>query len=162
MSPENRDGLIMALCRADISFIVVGGMAAVLQGAPIVTHDLDIVHRRSSQNLDNLLELLANLDARHREQPAGRVLKPTMAEISGSGHLNLSTDLGPLDVLCELERGEGYEQLLPHTDLFSDSGVEFRVLRLEKLIEIKSSSGRAKDRLSLPALLAALRSRPTE
>jgi hypothetical protein len=42
------DALIQALLAARIEFIVVGGAAAVLHGAPITTQDLDIVHRRTA------------------------------------------------------------------------------------------------------------------
>jgi hypothetical protein len=39
------------LTDAGIAFIVVGGAAAVLQGVPITTMDLDIVHRRTPENV---------------------------------------------------------------------------------------------------------------
>jgi hypothetical protein len=47
--PKEADlpGLLEKLCEAGVEFIVVGGAAAVLQGAPITTADLDIVHRTS-------------------------------------------------------------------------------------------------------------------
>jgi hypothetical protein len=38
--------LIEGLVQAGISFIVVGGAAGVILGAPIVTLDLDIVHQK--------------------------------------------------------------------------------------------------------------------
>ncbi len=38
--------LLRALTDGDVRFIVVGGLAAVAQGAPIVTFDVDIVHGR--------------------------------------------------------------------------------------------------------------------
>jgi hypothetical protein len=41
---------------------VVGGAAAVLHGAPITTQDLDIVHRRTGENVQRLASLLAELD----------------------------------------------------------------------------------------------------
>jgi hypothetical protein len=44
------DALIQALLAANIEFIVVGGAAAVLHGAPITTQDLDIVRRRTAEN----------------------------------------------------------------------------------------------------------------
>ena len=37
--------LLATLCDAEVEFIIVGGVAAVLQGVPITTIDLDIVHR---------------------------------------------------------------------------------------------------------------------
>lgn len=144
--------LIAALGEARIEFIVVGGMAAVLHGAPITTHDLDIVHRRTSENVDRLLELLLSINAGQRGDP--RRVPPTAAALSGSGHLTLQTDLGPLDVLCELEPGQGYDELVDRTVRFTDGAIGFAVLDLEALIEIKRRTGRAKDRLMLAELIA--------
>ena len=39
--------LLAKLCDARVELIIVGGVAAVLQGVPITTIDLDIVHRRT-------------------------------------------------------------------------------------------------------------------
>jgi len=39
--------LVQALVGASVEFVVVGGAAAVLCGAPVTTLDLDIVHRRT-------------------------------------------------------------------------------------------------------------------
>src|SRR5882672_5233809 len=50
-----------------VDFVVVGGVAAVLGGAPISTFDLDIVHDRSPANVVRLLGALAELDARYRD-----------------------------------------------------------------------------------------------
>jgi len=41
-----------------VETIVVGGVAAVLQGAPIATFDLDLVHRRSEENVARLQDAL--------------------------------------------------------------------------------------------------------
>ena len=49
------DALVAALVDAGVDFIVVGGAAAVLHGAPTSTVDLDIVHRRSEENVARLL-----------------------------------------------------------------------------------------------------------
>jgi hypothetical protein len=55
--------LLAALCDSGVEFIIVGGVAAVLQGVPITTTDLDIVHRRTPENVARLLEVLLKLDA---------------------------------------------------------------------------------------------------
>jgi predicted nucleotidyltransferase len=73
--------------------------------------------------------------------------------------VNLTTDLGPFDVLCELSEGEGYEQILPDTELLDIGGLEVRVLGLRRLIQVKAAAGRAKDRLVLPILIATLEER---
>jgi hypothetical protein len=144
------DALIQALLGASIEFIVVGGAAAVLHGAPITTQDLDIVHRRTTENVQRLTQLLAELDATFR----GRNLRPSAELLAGSGQLNLSTNLGPLDPLCVLHDGRGYEELLPHTTVLTDGSSMIRVLDLETLIDVKAATGRARDKLVLPILLA--------
>ncbi|MCH9685104.1 MAG: hypothetical protein K0V04_26945 [Deltaproteobacteria bacterium] len=51
-SPVDLEGLLRALAEHEVSFIVVGGVAAVLHGAPTTTFDLDIVPEQSEANLD--------------------------------------------------------------------------------------------------------------
>jgi hypothetical protein len=146
--------MVEKLAEEKVEFILVGGMAAVLHGAPIATQDIDVVHRRTPENVSKLLAFLEDVDARYRGQPRGRILRPTAPALGGSGHNNLMTSLGPLDVLCEVGRGEGYEQLLPHTEVLEDgAGNSVHVVTLAKLIEIKLASDRPKDRLVLPILM---------
>lgn len=156
---ETLDRLLVLLHEAGIEFIVVGGMAGVLHGAPIVTRDLDIVHRKTPENIARLLALLLPLDAYHRSDLANRHLPPTADGLNGHGHLNLATTLGPLDVLCELGDGEDYESLLPDTEMITEGTIEIRALSLPRLIVVKTRAGRAKDRMVLPILIATLRER---
>jgi len=44
----------------------VGGVSAALQGAPVVTIDLDLVHSREQKNVSRLVTALADLEARYR------------------------------------------------------------------------------------------------
>ncbi len=152
------DGLIQALLGAGVEFIVVGGAAAVLHGAPVTTQDLDIVHRRSPENLQRFVGLLGRLDATFR----GRDLRPTVDLLAGRGQLNLSTRLGPLDPLCQLHDGRGYEELFPHSEVLTDGASQIRVLDLDTLIAVKGSTGRARDKLVLPILLALRARRPQD
>ena len=46
--------VLEVLRRHDVEFIVVGGVCAVLIGAPIATFDVDIVHSRTDENLERL------------------------------------------------------------------------------------------------------------
>ncbi len=147
------DALIAALNEAGVEFIVVGGAAAVLHGAPVTTVDLDIVHRRTPENVHKLLAALTDLDATYREA-ANRGLRPTEAILLGRGQNLLSTNLGPLDVLSLLHDQRGYDELIARTELLTDGASQIRVVDLDTLIEIKSEANRAKDRLILPILLA--------
>jgi hypothetical protein len=148
--------LLAALAEAQVEFIVVGGVAAVLHGVPVITKDLDIVHRRTAENVERLLGVLLRLDAVFRYDLAGRDLRPTAALLLGKGQINLSTSLGPM---CELGEGQGYDELLSRTELVTGDGPALRVLDLPTLIEVKAKLGRAKDRLMLPVLVATLEER---
>jgi predicted nucleotidyltransferase len=154
-SPTHADvgELLRRLVDAGVEFIVVGGAAAVLHGAPITTEDLDIVHRRTPENVSRLKNLLQELNAHVREL-ANRQLVPQESALLGEGHVLLSTRLGPLDCLGALVDGRGFEDLVSHSESFADEGAEFRVLDLSTLIDIKTKTGRAKDRLMLPVLVA--------
>jgi predicted nucleotidyltransferase len=145
--------LLRQLADAGVEFIVVGGAAAVIHGAPITTEDLDIVHRRTPENVSRLKTVLDQLDAHVREL-ANRRLPPQESALLGEGHVLLSTRVGPLDCLGMLADGRGFEELLPHTESIEEEGIEFRIVDLATLIDLKRKTGRAKDRLMLPVLVA--------
>ena len=146
--------LLRRLLEAGVELIVVGGTAAQFHGSSLATLDLDIVHRRTSENVERLLKVLRELDAFHRYDLAKRRLAPTREQLAGTGQLNLSTQLGPLDPLCELELGQGYDELLPHTVRFEAEDLSVNVLDLPTLIAVKSKVGRAKDKLAVAELIA--------
>jgi hypothetical protein len=150
--------LLATLAASHVEFVVVGGLAAVAQGAPITTHDLDIVHRRTPDNLARLVDVLAQLDARYRGH--ADIKRPTTAILSGKGHSLLATKLGPLDVLGEIEGGRDYDVLLPDTIEIEVSGHPVRLLKLETIVAIKRQSTHPKDQRMLPVLEAALRRTP--
>ena len=109
MQPNSIESLITPLVADGVEFVVVGGMAGVLHGAPVVTKDLDIVHRRTPENVAKLLRILRSIDARLRAD--ARRIEPTESMPSGRGHVLLDTESGPFDVLCELGVGEDYDWL---------------------------------------------------
>jgi len=80
--------LIEVLTRHDVRFVVVGGVAAVLQRVPINTQDFDLVHDPAK---DNVARLLLALDehvgrrvfSRRRLPAARRVVAAGRPEIRG-------------------------------------------------------------------------------
>lgn len=156
MPEGNLRSTLRILSENQVDFILVGGLAAVLQGVPLSTYDVDIVHSRQALNIHRLLSVLETLDAIFRMQPERR-LKPNASHLSGQGHVNLVTRLGSLDVLGTIGNGLSYEQLLPYSESMDlENGLEIRVLGLEKLIELKEEIGGEKDRAMLPLLRRAL------
>jgi hypothetical protein len=148
--------LIERLLAADVEFVLVGGLAAVVQGAPITTFDVDIVHRRAPENVDRLLTFLTTIGAHYRGRPEPP-LPPSRSALLGPGHSLFMTDLGPLDALGAIEGGADYEHLLPRTLEVPLAGGFLRVLGLEAIVALKRGSAEPKDKLRLPVLEATLR-----
>ena len=146
------------LARYQVDYVLVGGLCAVLHGAPIVTMDMDIVHPRGPENLARLSEALRGIGAHYRHQ-FGRRTEPGISHLDTPGHQLLQTDIGPLDVLGTIGNGLDYDALLPLSRAEDIEGMSIRLLDLEKLIEVKSAANRDKDRAVLPILRQTLAER---
>jgi len=150
--------ILTVLTKHKVDFIVVGGVCAVLHGAPVTTFDLDLVHSRSSQNLPSLMSALNELDAFYRGR-GDQQLKPKRSHLSSPGHQLLMTKAGPLDILGTMGVGHRYKGLLKHTVELEAGGLHLRMLNLEKLIEIKKETITDKDRAMILILQHILEER---
>ena len=146
--------ILKVLARHEVEFIVVGGVCAVLLGAPVATFDLDIVHSRTQENLDRLARALGELDAHYREH-LPRHVSPAREALAKSGHHLLITRFGPLDVLGSIGEDDDYPTLVSRSEgVQVDRDVSVRILDLDTLIEVKQKTVRAKDRYMLEILRA--------
>ena len=149
MTSADFEKILRILSEYRVEFIIVGGVSAVLQGVPLDTFDLDIVHKRDPDNIERLLGALDKLDAYYRIQAARR-LRPNASHLRATGHGLLVTSYGNLDVLGSVDESLTYEDLLDKSELMSLSDDwQGRVLNLETLIELKEKLGRDKDRAAL-------------
>src|SRR5678810_96595 len=94
------------LVRNEVEFIVVGMTAGILQGVPLTTLDVDVVHRRTRENVSRLLAALVELRAVYRGDP--RNLAPTESHLMGPAHQLLTTAYGDLDCLGSLDNDKNY------------------------------------------------------
>jgi predicted nucleotidyltransferase len=155
--------ILQILDEYQVKFIIVGGVCAVLHGAPVTTFDLDIVHSREPENLRRLADVLEMLNASYRGH--SKQIKPYVESLASPGHHLLITHLGPLDILGTIEKGLDYAALIGHSEEIRIEGRTFRLLNLEHLIEIKKDSLFEKDRAKLPLLKQTLnekRKHPSE
>jgi hypothetical protein len=153
--PTRSFEVLELLQRHRVDFIVVGMTAAVLQGAPVVTFDLDVVYARTPGNIAHLLAALTEVEAVFRTDPERRIA-PNESHLMSVGHKLLMTRLGQLDVLGELAEGEDYAALLPDSVIVDVEGMPIRTLSLERLILAKERANREKDRAVLPLLRSTL------
>lgn len=157
MQENNLLALLRQLQESKSEFVVVGGLAAVLNGAPVQTYDVDIVYSRSPDNVERLVSVLTTLDAIFRILPERR-LKPNASHLTGSEHLNLLTRNGPLDLLATIGQNLTYEDLRPHCSTMDvGHGIRIQVLNLETLIKIKEHLKGEKDVAVLPILRQTLK-----
>jgi hypothetical protein len=157
-NPQAADlsALIKGLGQAGIEFIIVGGLAAVAQGAPISTFDLDIVHHQTDENIKRLFEFLKSIDA-YQRRPDDKIIEPTEEDLKAKGHLLLNTHYGPLDILAYIEKGRGFSKLLTHTVEIEFHGYKVYVLSLDTILDLKRDSKDPKDRYRFPVLEETLR-----
>ena len=153
MSTNRFVRLIETLCIHEVKYIIVGGVAAVLQRVPINTLDFDIVPARDLENVQKLAAALAVLGVTFRDDSS---LEPTEADLTSGNCLRLRTGRLDLDLLGTVGENESYSDLLPATDQLDVAGYLVDVLKLEKLIELKRAMTRPKDRFMLIHLEATL------
>ncbi len=148
--------ILEGLLEAGVDFVLVGGLAAVIQGAPVTTMDVDVVHSRSQENTAKLFAFLRSIDAVYRRLD-DRLIAPKKEDLLRKGHLLLKTRLGPLDVLAVIEGERSYEDLLDQSLKIDFRGYSLRVLNLKTLIELKKTSKDPKDKQRIPVLEETLR-----
>lgn len=147
--------ILNILSKHKVDFIIVGGVCAVLHGAPVTTFDLDLVHSRSPENLARLISALKELDAYYRGRGDQR-LTPELSHLSSSGHQLLMTKVGPLDLLGTIGVGHSYNDLLQHTIELEVSDLRLWILDLETLIKVKKETISEKDKVIIPILQRTL------
>lgn len=150
--------MLAALHEADVRFVLIGGMAAVLHGDVGVTVDLDIAPARDPDNLDRLAAVLRDLDARIRldEAPEGLPFDCSAGFLRNLGPdalLNLTTRAGALDLSFTPAGTGGYPDLKRDAvAMDAADGVSVLVASLADVIRSKSAADREKDRQALPRL----------
>jgi hypothetical protein len=147
--------LLATLTQHEVDFVVIGIIAAIAQGHPSSTRDLDIVPSREHDNVERLADALRELGARLRT-PTEPVDFPVDAGfLQDVDSWTLLTRLGELDILFQPAGTEGYPDLRRDA-LEVTLGVPVLVASLRDVIRMKEAAGRPKDQRELPMLRRTL------
>lgn len=149
------DSALTALIDGGVELIIVGGLAATVHGSARLTHDLDIVYRRTPENLARLAGALAPHQPYLRGVPPGLPFTLDADTLRRGLNFTLTTSLGPIDLLGEMLGGGTYDDLLEHSVEVTLFGRPCRVVDLPTLVQAKRAAGRPKD-LEVVAELEAL------
>ena len=136
--------LLESLARAEVKFIIVGGVAVALNGFVRTTDDVDILIERSPQNIQRLLATLASFGEGH-----ARELSLTDFD-EAEGAVRVIEDF-PLDIFTVM-RGQSYADFAGELRQTNINGAEIDFLRAEALIRLKTPSEREKDQIDIVAL----------
>ncbi len=134
--------LLAALEKVRLEYVVVGMAAASLQGAPIMTQDVDLLVRDTPLSRNRIDELA-------KEIGAGRPVR--VSELSTT--LSLIGADAPVDVLFDrLPGGASFEGLRARATIIKLGEHSAVVATLADIIASKEAIGRPKDLAHLPIL----------
>lgn len=153
--------ILGALADAEVRYVLIGGMAAILHGDAGVTIDLDIAPAFDPDNLERLAAALRSLGARIRAEgsPEGVSFDCSGAFLHNLGRdavLNLTTHAGEIDVAFTPAGTQGFRDLKRDAVSIDAGGITILVASLADIIRSKAAADREKDRLALPRLRALL------
>ena len=141
-------GLLAALDRHRVTYIVVGAFARIVQGAEEMTRGVDIVPAMRQENLSRLDAALAELGARRAD---GKNLRSLEDGALSEPALELQTDRGELKIVPEPEGTRGFEDLRRAASReYLGHGVRTSIASVGDLARMISALGQEED---IPKLL---------
>jgi hypothetical protein len=125
-----------------VDYMIVGAAAAALQGAPIVTQDIDLWFRN-----------LADPGVRKAVAKVGGAIVPSIGlhpPTFAGGAVEL------FDIVLTMHGLGTFDEEKEHSILLDLGRLPVRILALDRIIKSKETVGRPKDVLTLPVLRDAL------
>jgi hypothetical protein len=139
---DDQAEILRALVRNGVSFVVVGGVAAQLQGWAGATIDIDIAVAAEDENALRINRALAEVG----------LLK---TDIGGLG-TSFETRRGRLEIVRRADGIGGYEDWMRRARTMEFEHLTILVAHPADIVRSKEASGRDKDRAVLPEMRRAL------
>ncbi len=150
--------ILRALEAHHVRYVVIGAIAAIAAGAPILTTDIDVTPSRSHENLERLALALRDLDAKLRSvsAPEGVPFAIEAEMLATADSWTLTTRAGDLDLMFLPAGTQGYDDLRSGARRERIAGVTVSVAALADVIRSKEAANREKDSMQLPILRRTL------
>ncbi len=161
VTPLNPERLFSTLTRHGVQYVLIGALAARLQGFPRATYDADITPARDPQNLRRLADALQELDARifTNTIPEGLAFDCSPQMLARADVWNLVTKAGRLDLAFNPSGTTGFPDLAPQAVRFEVYGHTLLAARLEDIIRSKEAANRPQDRQDVEVMKEMLKRR---
>lgn len=145
--------IFQILAEEGVEYVLIGGLAAIVHGASLVTLDTDVCYRQELPNCERLAWALERLGA--EIFPPRQVHIPITAKLLQSHRLiHLKTPLGRVDLLATVPGLGKFEDFADGSTTIQLGDLTIPVLTLDQLIQAKSVLDQPKDREHLDQLLA--------
>ena len=148
--------ILTVLAHHRVRFVVIGGIAAALQGSTTITNDFDICYARDEENLGRLAQALKELQATLRGAREPVAFRLHARTLKAGLNFTFDTKYGPFDCIGAASGDFDYAQLRANADEMDLVGTRVPVASLDDLIRMKRAAGRNKDLIEIENL-AALR-----
>lgn len=158
-TPLGFEHILEALNRRKVRYVVIGGVAALLQGAPLVrTLDLDVTPAGDPENKRRLARALDDVGARLRAPGLEEPLAIALDERTFTGIITMTfvTRFGPFDLCFVPDGTTGYEDLARDARSVEVDGMRIPVASIADIVRSKKSAGREKDAAHLEILTELL------
>ena len=137
--------ILKALVGAKIRFVVIGGVAATIQGSARFTNDIDLCYDTADDNVARLVNLLRDWNAYLRGVEPGLPFILDEKAFRITPVMTLTTQMGAIDILNLVPGVGNYTDALKASERVKVGEVEFRSLTLDALIASKRAVKRPKD-----------------
>jgi predicted nucleotidyltransferase len=138
--------VLEALADAKLESLIVGNVAAILQGAPVTTQDLDLLVRDTPRNRAKISQFGSSLGGEPKE------ISPLTST------LRIEASSGTIDILFdEISGGLSFESLRSRAVRIKIGAYTAKMASLEDVIASKAAANRLKDQAMLPILRDTLR-----
>ena len=149
--------LLERLIEGGVDFVIVGGVAVIMQASPRFTKDLDICYDLAQENLDRLGAVLVGLGAKLRAVDEDLPFVPDARALRQKQILALTTPDGGIDLLVDPDGSPGYGALRRHASEVDIEGMVVRIASIEDLLAMKTAAGRPQDLVDIESLEIARR-----
>jgi hypothetical protein len=158
-APLNPELLFTTLAKHDVRYVLIGAVAARLQGFPRLTADADITPARDLDNLERLANALRELDARIYTEtvPEGLPFDCSATMLDRADLWNFVTSAGRLDIAFVPAGTDGYNDLHRTAVRFAVYGIELLAASLEDIVRSKQAADRPQDRQDVIVIREMLR-----
>jgi predicted nucleotidyltransferase len=152
-------GILEALDREGVEFLVIGGVAVGFHGFVRATKDVDIVPSPEPQNLEKLAGVLVTLNAQiegAEEFTEGELPDPLDPEtLALGGNWVLRTRLGRFDIMQWIGEDALWEKLSPTAIEAEIGDLTVKFVSYESLVSLKEHARRPQDLIDLQRLREA-------